>query len=362
MAAQVPFFRPQLPEYKGGPGSNFRLHISDMQLFYQLLPEGVTEAHKKTYLMMSVRGAARVKVEHLMNAVQNVEGQNGGLSLNGLRDAMKLIFCPPSESLISRTEFIERKQGNLEDILSYFSHKRSLYDVAYPPEEGGGPRDMTTLNFECIKGVYNPNVRAQLFRSKEQNTDELVNLALHLVSAERSIMACGGGDSISYDGLATSTHSRVTPAGNPAEPMEIGAMGPVKCYNCGLLGHISRNCPRRQQGRESGGGGGGGGAGTPKRETRECNRCFTRGHLKDACKIPAEKLEATRLRNKQQKKNGGGRSGGSAGSGGGGRSGDNRPRVRTLQAEAGEGMEGEDVSAILQSLAINEVFWQGGAQ
>ena len=69
--------------------------------------------------------------------------------------AIEGIFAPPAESQLAKQEFKAYNQTPTEDISSYLSTKRALFEVAYPHNNG----NFDSLLDEVIKGICNREVK-----------------------------------------------------------------------------------------------------------------------------------------------------------------------------------------------------------
>ena len=250
--------------------------------------------------------------------------------------AIEAIFSPPAESQLAKQEFKNYKQKAMEDVSSYLSTKRALYEIAYHRHGEGGNFD----NFldEIIQGLCNREVKLQLRRANPRNMDALEQMLVQIVANERAAYEQGYSRSETKDGLYHTTilgrrHATEQPEG---EPMDITALknqvtameaqlqenisaildkSKITCYKCQKKGHMAKDCrtPIRGGGQYSGGntrgrGGPSGGRfgsnrgrynpGGPSggRFQFECFYCKKKGHKKSQCHQYTKDKQAGKVR------------------------------------------------------------------
>ena len=209
--------------------------------------------------------------------------------------AIEQVFAPQAESKLAKQEFKTYHQRSTEDISTYLSTKRALYDVAYPHGTG----NFDNLLDEIIAGIYNKEVKLQLLRSNPRNAQEMELNAVQIVANERAAFENGYSRSETKDGLHHTTQSGVRPT---EEPMDISALkdeirtlkedinamsmdkSKISCYGCGKKGHIRSEC------RSSGGFRGRGGfVGRNQNQSGgkfayTCHHCGKVGHKRADCR------------------------------------------------------------------------------
>ena len=90
------------------------------------------------------------------------------------------------------------------------------------------------------------------------------------------------------DGLTTiieTTQGRKSQANDESEPMEVDAMKETcKCFNCGLYGHLAKDCRKPKKKREE--------KGQDFKKKVKCYNCNEYGHYARECKKPKKKKKA----------------------------------------------------------------------
>ena len=256
----------------------------------------------KNTLVWAMRGQAQDMI--------NLHRQGTGTFANNLtwRDyavAIEGIFAPPAESQLAKQEFKAYNQRPTEDISSYLSTKRALFEVAYPHNNG----NFDSLLDEVIKGICNREVKLELLRSNPRTPEEMERNAVQIVANERAAYENGYSRCESKDGLYHTT--MMGRRENQEEKMEVNNMkneiqkmqesidavngkpmdkSKVTCYGCGKQGHMRNECrsaPQRggfrgrgnyQRGGQSSRGGSSGG-----KFPYDCHHCGKSGHRKTDC-------------------------------------------------------------------------------
>ena len=226
----------------------------------------------KNALLYSLKGTAKD-----MSSVIGNEEEIGQMSCSQVLKCLTELFEPPVEGALKKQEFKSRKQAKQEDIVHYFTTKEALFTRAYPPSE----RNMEMLIDSTIDGICSKTVRKRMYEEKYikkiKNFKEAREIAISVVSAERTLMQQGLSDSLNMDGLRPATISQArdgaTQFVEEDEAMEIGAIGDKSCYSCGKKGHLKKECPKRaSKGKKS----------TGKFEG-DCRRCGRKGHKGQDC-------------------------------------------------------------------------------
>jgi hypothetical protein len=250
------------------------------------------------------------------------------------------LFCPQSESLMARREFLSLRQGADEDFVSFWGQKYSLYNLAFPQENRAQNQEQERFMVEeFVKSLANLEVKRSLFRKITSLTP--INLREEITNAiqsEDTLCTFGLSETGTRNGLIYSEQMTSHNA-TREEPMDLSELKAGKCHKCNKEGHWARDCESKDQNKRynnhrndqfpSR---------STKKETRSCNRCYTKGHLKSSCRIPEARLEATRKKNKESKANK-----------------SKQPTSDVRQIEAREDDEDQDDANLIESLGINAV-------
>lgn len=187
-------------------------------------------------------------------------------SYDEFKKDLRQAFEPPKCEFRARAEFLELRQGNL-DLHSYAQRARYLVSSIV-----SDPIDMATQVVTFMKGLHDGPVRTQLFRVYPKTLDEAIDIAVQEEFSQKQARING----IRELPITIPNHSKPTqpaptapaPSLPEPEPMEIdegyavvqggsGSRANMRCYRCGRIGHIARNCrviQRRGQGNRPNGG------------------------------------------------------------------------------------------------------------
>ena len=270
-----------------------------------------------------------IKIQALYGDMENVL-----ITYDRFETSLISLFCPQSQSLMARREFLSLKQGAEEDFISFWGAKLSLYLLAFP-ENNRSPEQSRFFVEEVIKSLANVEVKRALFRKMHTLTpDNLREEITNCIQSEETLCTFGLSETGTRDGLCYSEQMR-NHAARHDEPMDISEVKPGKCNRCNKPGHWARECPEGNQRTNSKQNGNNQGK-SGKKETRSCNRCYTPGHLKAQCRIPDHKLEVTKKKNKESKAKSG-----------------NQSTRGVRQIEVKEPGEETDEAELIEALSLN---------
>jgi hypothetical protein len=256
-------------KYKGGenePLLRWFVELDAAVEARQLKDEGLRIA----FAMSSLAGRAKAWAYG-----RRLSDPNCFASYDQFKKELRQAFEPPKCEFRARAEFLELRQGNL-DLHDYSQRARYLVSSIVTD-----PIDMATQVVTFMKGLRDSPVRTHLFRAYPKTMDEAINLALQEEFSLKQARLQGVRELPTATQATQSTqHRPASPATPPApapavtatqlpepEPMEIedsyalvqgnGSRSSVRCYRCGRIGHIARNCrviQRRSQGNRPNGG------------------------------------------------------------------------------------------------------------
>jgi len=312
---------------------DFRAFCRSFRIYLRL--QRITNAlDQKCSLFLAASTAKNsIKIQALYGDMENVL-----ISYEQFETRLISLFCPLSQSLMARREFLSLKQGAEEDFISYWGAKLSLYLLAFP-EDNQSPEQSRFFVEEVIKSLANVEVKRALIRKMHTLTpvnirEEITNC----IQSEETLCTFGLSETGTRDGLCYSEQMR-NHAARYDEPMDISEVKPGKCNRCNKPGHWARECRmegnQRTNSKQNGNNQGKFGK-KETRETRSCNRCHTPGHLRMQCKIPENKLEMTKKRNKESKAKSG-----------------NQSTRGVRQIEVKEPGEETDEAALIEALSLN---------
>lgn len=197
---------------------------------YLALHPNMSQDAKMKVVGLSLRGAAAALYKDLCNLPV---GQKP-TTWNELATELKAVFLPVGRSKLARDELAEAKQEKLS-LSTYTTKMRKLY-MAIPDIAEGEKVD------RYVRGLSSRYLQKEIFVHDPKTFEEAVKFATRYDSFRNSSKGSPGN------------HHHDKSRNNGPAPMELGAVRndkPAKkynpkCYNCGELGHIRRNCPKLQ--------------------------------------------------------------------------------------------------------------------
>ena len=269
-------------------GQSFRRHINNFKLWR--ISRGIQDhGLSKIALAQSMRDSAAERTRHIE------PGTAKFAAIETYEDYEKLVsdtFLPVGEKALSRTEFLEYKQGPNEDIAGYMSIKFSLYQVAYAE----GERSFISLRTAVVKGLYSNVIKRMAMRRNPENEEELYQVVCDSVASEREAYLGGYAESTSLEGLRAISYAFKAEGGSTEEPMDINAMSSTytpgkkttpgnnkKCFKCGSSTHMIKDCKKNTERKHHSGGGNDRNKRSEGKKDLECHYCHKRGHFKKDC-------------------------------------------------------------------------------
>ena len=241
---------------------------------------------QKMALLSSLEGPASQAIE--LHG-QGKPGYVSAGSLSAFMTTIRQVFCPRSESNMSRMEFESYSQGVDQNITEYATTKLALYHAAEPDHTH---RSFAYLRSNMLRGIYSGWIKGEVIRMDPQDEAQLIETMTTALGRARESYHIGAGMVPNLDGLASSYKTTMSTGGNnnqpwQGEPMEIGKFGDKKCYQCNKLGHYARDCrvklgnnqPVQDKINR------GPGQNNQKKDTKDlqCFYCNKKGHLRADC-------------------------------------------------------------------------------
>lgn len=163
-------------------------------------------------------------------AVMDIDPLDQNATYPLLMGAYENRFLPAASSQLARMKFDATKQGNNESVLDYHSRLRTLYNKAYPQA-----MDEVILIRRFALGLRRREVRTQVMRGQPANYAQALEMAQNETSVLQMVRVSEGGS---------------------GEPMEVNALNPdhqtLKCYYCGIQGHVRSDCRKLKKDRANG--------------------------------------------------------------------------------------------------------------